>query len=118
MAPAVDSRSRRHGVALALVTALGAILAVPAGSVAAPRDRDRDGLTNRYELKRSHTSPHRADTDGDGLKDGLKVRRTRTNPRRKDTDRDGVADGLEVLRGHQPARLAALPGHTQPRKRA
>src|SRR3954453_11269783 len=57
------------------------------------RDQDRDGLTNRGELRHG-TNPQKADTDRDGLKDGAEVR-TGNNPRRRDSDSDGVADGQE-----------------------
>jgi hypothetical protein len=71
----------------------------------ARRDPDRDGLTNRREY-RLRTNPRRRDTDRDGLGDGAEVKRYRTNPRRRDTDRDGLRDGAEVKRYH-----------TNPRKR-
>jgi hypothetical protein len=102
-----------------------------ATSGAAPRDRDRDGLPDRWERRhqlstskrsakgdpdrdglrnrreyRLRTNPRRKDTDRDGLRDGAEVRRYHTNPRRKDTDRDGLRDGAEVRRYH-----------TNPRKR-
>jgi hypothetical protein len=101
---------------------------MPASAEARKRDRDRDALTDRYEIKRSHTNPRRADTDrdrlrdgfevrrshtdplrkdtdGDGLQDGYEVHRSKTSPRRKDTDRDGVADGVEVVLGTDPTRV-------------
>lgn len=62
------------------------------------RDRDNDGLSNRFERKKSHTNPRRADTDGDKLRDRFELRRSKTNPRRRDTDRDGLSDGAEVRR--------------------
>ncbi len=92
------------------------------------RDRDRDGLSDRYERKKSHTerpsgrhrsrpasrtadavrksrtNPRRADTDRDGLSDGFELQRSRTNPRKRDTDRDGMADGTELLLGRNPRR--------------
>ena len=68
-------------------------------SPSAKRDPDRDGLTNRRELRR-RTHPRRADTDRDGLRDAAEVRRYRTNPRRKDTDRDGLRDRAEIRRYH------------------
>jgi hypothetical protein len=75
---------------------LGALLAVPLSAEAAPRDRDHDGLSDRYEVKRSHTNPRKADTDGDTLRDGFEVRQVHANPRKKDTDGDGLTDGYEV----------------------
>jgi len=65
-------------------------------------DRDRDGLTNRFERLHSHTNPHRADTDHDGLSDRSEVLRYHTNPRRRDTDRDGLPDRLELRIGTSP----------------
>jgi Right handed beta helix region/Bacterial TSP3 repeat len=84
---------------------LASVLAVavlgPASTASArKRDRDHDGLTNRYELRRSHTNPRRKDTDRDRLKDGAEVRRYHTKPRKKDTDRDRLKDGAEVRRYH------------------
>jgi hypothetical protein len=67
------------------------------------RDPDHDGLSNRRELRR-RTNPHRRDTDRDGLRDGAEVRRYHTNPRRRDTDRDGLRDGAEVHRYHTKPR--------------
>jgi hypothetical protein len=69
------------------------------GIANAKRDPDRDGLTNRREL-RLRTHPRRADTDRDRLRDGAEVRRYKTNPRKQDTDRDGLRDGAEVRRYH------------------
>lgn len=39
------------------------------------RDSDGDGLSNRFEVTRSHTNPRLRDTDGDGLSDGVELRR-------------------------------------------
>jgi Right handed beta helix region/Bacterial TSP3 repeat len=72
-------------------------------------DTDRDRLRDRFELKRSHTNPRRADTDRDGLKDGFEWRRSKTNPRRLDSDGDGYSDGVEVLQGSNPAEAASVP---------
>src|SRR5439155_7753073 len=47
-------------------------------------DPDHDSLSNRFEY-RLHLNPRRWDTDGDGLSDGREVRLTKTNPRRKNT---------------------------------
>ena len=93
-----ETSHRRLSQALTVLTALG--LGVPAVSESRPRDRDDDGLSNRVELRKTHTSPHRADTDRDGLGDRIEVRRTHTNPRRADTDRDGLGDRVEVRKTH------------------
>jgi hypothetical protein len=112
---------------LARITTATALLALltPAAAQSRVRDRDHDGLSDRYELKKSHTgirradsdrdrlkdgyevrksntNPHRADTDRDGLSDSFELRRARTNPRKRDTDRDGVSDGTELLAGRNP----------------
>ena len=92
-----DNRCSRRGPAvLASIAALAAMLAVPLSAVAAPRDRDHDHLSDRYEVKHSHTNPRLPDTDGDRLRDGFEVRHSRTNPRKKDTDGDGLTDGYEL----------------------
>src|SRR5262245_56997962 len=46
-------------------------------------DTDRDGLSDRAEVRRYHTDPRRRDTDRDGLRDGAEVRRYHTDPRRR-----------------------------------
>ena len=81
------------GLALALTATAAAFPAVSSGR--AP-DADRDGLSDRYEVRKSQTSPRRSDTDLDRLRDRYEVRSSRTNPRRKDTDGDGLGDGYEV----------------------
>src|SRR4051794_7586856 len=112
---------------LARVSALLACVTLfaPAAAESKARDRDHDGLSDRYELKKSHTkirkadsdrdrlkdgyevrkshtSPRRADTDRDGLSDYFELRRSRTNPRKRDTDKDGTNDGAELLLGRNP----------------
>lgn len=72
------------------------------------RDPDRDGLRNRREY-RLRTHPRRKDTDRDGLRDRAEVRRYRTNPRRKDTDGDGYGDGVEVRAGTNPRKPGSHP---------
>ncbi len=44
------------------------------------RDTDGDGLSDRYEIRRSHTDPRTRDTDGDGISDRAELRRG-TDPR-------------------------------------
>jgi hypothetical protein len=93
----------RAGVASS--AALVILSVAPPPALATPGDLDHDGLSNRYEVKRSHTKPHRWDTDGDKLSDGFEIRRAHTDPRLKDTDGDGLTDGSEVRRfGTSPRR--------------
>ena len=94
----------------ALLAAVLALAAFPAQPEAGARDKDRDGLRDRYELKRSHTNPRRADTDGDGLRDRYELKRSHTNPRRADSDGDGLQDGYELKRSHTNPRRADSDG--------
>jgi len=57
---------------LARVSALLACVAffAPAAAESKVRDRDHDGLSDRYELKKSHTKVRKADSDRDRLTDG------------------------------------------------
>src|SRR5215217_748681 len=113
---------------------LFACLAVPSASSAAPRDRDRDrlpdrwekgnglstsrpsakrdpdrdGLANRREY-RLRTKPRVRDTDGDGVRDGAEVKRHHTDPRKADTDGDGFSDGAELLAGTDPRAAGRHP---------
>jgi parallel beta helix pectate lyase-like protein/thrombospondin type 3 repeat protein len=92
--------------ALLAVLTIAAIVVLPAPPEAREPDRDSDGLSNRFELKRSHTNPRKRDTDGDGLGDRFELRRSHTNPRRRDTDADGLPDRVEVRRGSDPRRAS------------
>jgi SGNH domain (fused to AT3 domains)/Bacterial TSP3 repeat len=69
-------------------------------------DTDHDKLTNRFEVKKSHTDPGDPDSDNDGIRDsiedadgdGLSARgeqRFRSNPHDRDTDGDGRSDWNE-----------------------
>jgi chitodextrinase len=102
--PSSTHRARMGTVVHA--AAIFLVLAWAATASAKPRDSDHDGLSNHFEVRHSHTNPHRKDTDGDGLNDRYELRRSHTNPRRKDTDRDGLNDRYELRRSH-----------TNPRKR-
>jgi hypothetical protein len=95
------------------------LFAIPASADAAPRDRDHDGLPDKWEKKfhlsttkknarkdpdhdglrnigelRHRTSPRDADSDNDSLRDGSEIR-IGDNPRDRDSDDDGVEDGDE-----------------------
>jgi hypothetical protein len=86
-----------------------------AASASARRDSDHDGLSNRAEVHRYHTNPHKKDTDRDGLRDGREVRRSHTNPRKKDTDGDGFSDRREIRAGTNPRKRRSHPRkHTRP----
>jgi beta-glucanase (GH16 family) len=103
-------------------------------SAGAPRDRDQDGLPDRWERKnhlspttpsakrdpdgdhlsnrrelRLRTYPRRADTDRDRLRDGAEVRRFHTNPRKRDTDGDGFRDRCELRKGTNPRKRRSHP---------
>src|SRR4051794_354631 len=104
-----------------------ACLAAPGGAQAAPRDRDHDGLPDKWERQhhlsttrpsakgdpdhdrlsnlreyRLGTNPRKSDSDGDGLSDRAEVLKYQTNPMKADSDRDGVGDAAEVKAGSNP----------------
>jgi hypothetical protein len=90
--------------AAALVVA--GLLLVPAAASASSSDSDGDGLTNAFEVNKSHTSPYRKDSDRDGIPDGredpdkdglwnITEQAAGTNPRKADSDGDGLADKYE-----------------------
>lgn len=80
-----------------LLTTAVAVPAVLSTADAKPRDRDRDGMPDRWEQRYGLDGRHgdaRGDRDRDGLRN-LAEYRARTNPRRRDSDRDGETDGQE-----------------------
>ena len=87
-----------------------ATMAAPAVAAGRGRDSDRDGLSDRYEVRKSGTRPRTADTDRDGLTDGFEVRSSRTNPRRRDTDRESLSDGFEVRKSRTSPRRRDTDG--------
>jgi hypothetical protein len=131
-------RTKRTLGLIAVAVGTAAILIVPSQPPEAGlRDRDHDGLSNRFEVKRSRTNPRKADTDADRLRDGFEVKRSRTNPRkadtdgdglrdrfelrksktnprRRDTDRDGYSDGVEVFLGSNPRDRNSIPRNPSP----
>lgn len=110
---------RFFGVALAAALGVIAMLALPGLAAAKARDRNHDGIPDRWEkhfhlslrVNQAHrnqdheglnnleewesgTNPRKADTDGDGLNDGQEVA-IGDNPRRRDSNGDGIPDGQE-----------------------
>ena len=82
-----------------LLLVLAAATLVPAATADA-RDRDHDGMGDRWEA-RHHASSPRADLDHDGLRNRAEFRH-HTNPRDADTDNDGLDDGDEVRTHNDP----------------
>ncbi|MFL5780026.1 MAG: hypothetical protein ACJ760_01820 [Thermoleophilaceae bacterium] len=81
-----------------------ALLAVPAAADAKRRDRDHDGLPDRWEKRHDlsvHQKSARKDPDKDGL-NNLREFKRHTDPRDADTDNDGLDDGDEVRMGDDP----------------
>jgi hypothetical protein len=83
-------------LSLAALAAFMLAAAAPAAS-AKPRDRNKDGISDRWE-KRHHLSLRvnqaKRDQDRDGLRNRAEYR-AHTDPRDDDSDGDGVEDGEE-----------------------
>jgi hypothetical protein len=80
---------------LTTIVAALALLIIPAAAQA--RDRDHDGLPDKWE-KKFHLSTHKNSANADPDRDRVDNRnefRERTNPRRKDSNRNGRPDGRE-----------------------
>jgi hypothetical protein len=94
----ISSAPPRHLVPFLTAVAVIAALCGAVPAEAASRDRDHDGMPNRWEV-RHDLDPDRAnasaDPDGDGLAN-LAEYRHGGDPQREDTDRDGQDDGDEV----------------------
>lgn len=101
-----DTDSRIRKLELIFVAALSviAILALPAIASAKAKDRNHDGIPDRWE-KRHHLSlkvnQAPLNQDKDGL-NNLGEFQNGTNPRDADTDNDGLNDGQEVEVGDDP----------------
>ena len=74
-------------------------------------DFDKDGLTNRAEM-RLRTNYRKPDTDRDGISDGDEYRKYHTNPLKADTDGDGYSDLVEIRAGTNPRDPRDHPGGT------
>jgi hypothetical protein len=113
----IEARGTRYGVGswdtgdrfqyAAVIPGLGTTLVpgdapdpaalVPAASLTAGPDTDRDGAADPYEMERG-TDPLLPDSDDDGLTDGLELAR-QTDALAVDTDTDGLSDAFEVQAG-------------------
>src|SRR5436190_590265 len=89
-------RSHNLGLLLAAIGVL-VMLAVPGIAAAKQRDRNHDGIPDRWE-KRHHLSTRvnqaRRDQDRDRLRNRAEFL-AGTNPRNADSDGDGIPDGEE-----------------------
>lgn len=89
-------RSYNLGLLLAAIGAL-VMLAVPSVAAAKQRDRNHDGIPDRWE-KRHHLSTRVDQAGRDQDRDRLRNRAeflAGTNPRNADSDGDGIPDGEE-----------------------
>lgn len=94
---------RKARLVLVAIFAL-ALLAVPATAGAKSRDRDHDGMADKWE-KKHNLSTHKANAKKDPDKDGLKNLREfkrHTDPRDADSDNDGLEDRDELRTGCDP----------------
>jgi len=88
--------------ALAVAAVLVAI--VPSAALAKSKDRNHDGISDRWEKKHHLSLQHkqnRKDQDKDGLRN-LAEFRHHTDPRDSDSDNDGLNDKSEVNSDNDP----------------
>ncbi len=100
-----NQRACHPGRAIPVLVVIVAILAFVTVAAGATRIIDRVAVSKRVADLSSGVSGlyrHPDDTDGDGLTNRYEVRRSHTNPRLRDTDGDGLSDGQEVLGGTNP----------------
>jgi Bacterial TSP3 repeat len=98
-----SKRARHLGRAIPVVMAIAATLACVAVASATTKVIDRVAVSKRVgKLHLPSTSRQRTDTDGDGLSDRYETQRSHTSPRLRDTDGDGWSDRREVRRGSDP----------------
>lgn len=97
-----NQRVRHPGRAIPVLMVIAAILVFVAVAAGATRIIDRVAASKRVAGLSSSEHRHRADTDGDGLTNRYEVRYSHTNPQLRDTDGDGLSDRQEILRGTDP----------------
>ncbi len=95
---------RVHPVRRPLVLFAIAVIALAFTAIASAATRivDQTMVTKRVATVRPPVHKRRLDTDGDGLSDRYEVRRSHTSPRSKDTDGDGLSDAWELRHGTDP----------------
>ena len=98
----ISQRVRHPGRAIPVVMVIAAILVFVAVAVGATRIVNRVPVSKRVTSLLSSEYRHRVDTDGDGLTDRYEVRRSHTSPRLRDTDGDGLSDRQEIQQGTDP----------------
>jgi hypothetical protein len=115
---------RRLRLVLVAVAAL-ALLAVPSSAMAkkrhdqAPRDRNHDGIPDKWEKKHGISTTKRTAGKADPDKDGLVNRfewRAHTNPKSADTNGNGVGDADEDADGDHVDNGNEARERTKPRK--
>jgi hypothetical protein len=93
-----SNRSRPLHKTISVLTCVVIGLALVAVASAATRVIDRT-VAKRVQ---TDATDRQRDTDGDGLSDRFEVRRSHTNPRLRDTDGDGLSDRAELRGGTNP----------------
>ena len=114
MAKLFHPNSRGSLFRLVVVVGLLALAAsLPATSAFAAGAPIRKGLNAAERVTarttKNSTGSYRADRDRDGLSNWTETRRTKTNPYRFDTDGDGFGDGAEVAAGTDPRDPTSSP---------
>jgi hypothetical protein len=102
-------------VLLTAALALLAVLALPGVAAAKSKDRDSDGMADRWERKHQVRSA-KADPDDDGLHNKSEYR-AHTDPRDYDTDSDRSEDGDEDPDRDRVDNGTEQDARTHPRKR-
>jgi hypothetical protein len=103
------SQSLGRGTTALVLLVIG--LACVAVASAATRVVDHSVVSKRFNPV---ASERLRDSDGDGLSDRYETRRSHTNPRLRDTDGDGVEDRRELLQGSDPLNPASPSGPSSP----
>ncbi len=109
-----SNRSRPLRKTISVLTCVVIGLALVAVASAATRIVDRTVAKRVNSGVRIAAIDRQRDTDGDGLSDRYEVRRSHTDPRLRDTDGDGIGDRREVQNGSDPLDPLDPAGPTTP----